>query len=76
MYRIQIHGEAEPQLDTENPGDVVGWLTDAHFNIRGASSMDPADGSTTLRTRASADAEWRPIITWPQEVSQPVSQST
>lgn len=68
MYRIQIHGEGEPELDTENPGDVVGWLTDAEFKIRGASSMNPADGSTTLRTRASIDAEWQPIITWPQEV--------
>lgn len=67
MYRIQIHGEGELELDTENPGDVVGWLTDAEFKIRGASSMNPADGSTTLRTRASTDAEWQPIITWPQE---------
>ena len=71
MYRIQIHGDPTPVLDTENPGDVVGWLTDAKFQIRGASSMNPADGSTTLRTRATTDAEWLPIITWPQEVYIP-----
>lgn len=71
MYRIQIHGDPTPVLDTENPGDVVGWLTDAKFQIRGASSMNPADGSTTLRTRATTDAEWLPIITWPQEVNLP-----
>ena len=54
MYRINLES-GELTLDTENPGDVLGWLTDAKFQIRGAIAMNPADGSTTFRTRETLD---------------------
>jgi dipeptidyl aminopeptidase/acylaminoacyl peptidase len=71
MYRVNL-ASGESELDTENPGDVLQWVTDADFQIRGAVSMNPADGSTTLRTRQSTDdahcsGEWKSIVTWPQE---------
>ncbi|MFN7967203.1 MAG: S9 family peptidase [Acidobacteriota bacterium] len=64
MYRVQV-ASGETALDTENPGDVVGWLTDQQFAIRGAVSMDPDDGSTALRVRDTLDAPWRQIQHWP-----------
>lgn len=54
MYRIKLE-TGELTLDTENPGDVLGWLTDAKFQIRGAISMNPSDGATTFRTREAID---------------------
>lgn len=66
MYRVDLVS-GELTLDTENPGDVLGWLTDAKFQIRGAISMNPTDGSTTFRTRETLDSEWKELMTWPQE---------
>ncbi|KAL3157431.1 hypothetical protein ABBQ32_011901 [Trebouxia sp. C0010 RCD-2024] len=66
MYRIKLE-TGELTLDTENPGDVLGWLTDAKFQIRGAISMNPSDGATTFRTREGVDSEWKELMTWPQE---------
>lgn len=64
MYRIDLRSGAVT-LDTQNPGDVLGWLTDANFQIRAASAQNPADASTILRVRDSRDAPWRDLLTWP-----------
>ena len=38
MYRIRLDAQsAEPELAAENPGDVLSWLTDADFQIRGSA---------------------------------------
>ena len=52
-------------LDTENPGDVLGWATDPEFRVRAAVAMNPQDGSQVLRVRDTDKAEWRDLITWP-----------
>jgi dipeptidyl aminopeptidase/acylaminoacyl peptidase len=52
-------------LDTENPGDVLGWATDPDFRVRVAVAMNPQDGSQVLRVRDTDKAEWRDLITWP-----------
>lgn len=64
MHRVDLTTGAVV-LDTVNPGDVVGWITDAGFKIRGAMAQNPADASTILRVRDSVDKPWRDIITWP-----------
>lgn len=64
MHRVHV-ASGETTLDTENPGDVVGWLTDQQFAIRGAVTMDPEDGSTSLRVRDDVQAPWRQIQHWP-----------
>lgn len=56
MYRVNLE-TGDSTLDTENPGDVLGWLTDAKFQIRGAISMNPADGSTQFRTRETTERQ-------------------
>ena len=40
MHRISI-STGESKLDTENPGDVQGWGTDADFVVRGAQAPEP-----------------------------------
>ncbi len=64
MYRVDLTtGAVVP--DTENPGDVQGWLTDADFRIRGAVAVNPTDGSTVLRVRNASDQPWRDLVVWP-----------
>ena len=65
-YRIKIStGEETP--DTQNPGDVQGWYTDADFVIRGAGALSAEDGGTILRVRDSATAPWRDLLKLPAE---------
>ncbi len=64
IYRIRLDS-GETTLDTQNPGDVVGWLTDTDFKVRAAVAHDPADGDTILRVRESTRDDWRELIRWP-----------
>jgi len=64
MHRVDLTTGAIV-LDTENPGDVVGWVTDPTFTIRGAMAQNPRDASTVLRVRDAADKPWRDLLTWP-----------
>jgi dipeptidyl aminopeptidase/acylaminoacyl peptidase len=64
MYRINLATGAIA-LDTENPGDVLGWGTDPNFQIRAASVMDQATGGSRLRVRDTVDAPWRDLVVWP-----------
>ncbi|GLD94507.1 hypothetical protein PINS_up003118 [Pythium insidiosum] len=54
------------ELLVENPGDVKNWIIDDHFQVAGAVGIVSSDGSTFLRSRASADSsEWKTIGVWP-----------
>jgi len=64
MYRVDL-ASGEVTLDTENPGDVLGWLTDADFRIRAAEAQDPKTGDSIIRVRDSDDAPWRELIRFP-----------
>jgi dipeptidyl aminopeptidase/acylaminoacyl peptidase len=64
MHRLDLTTGAVV-LDTENPGDVTGWITDDAFQIRGAMTKNPKDASDTLRVRDGKDAPWRELLTWP-----------
>jgi dipeptidyl aminopeptidase/acylaminoacyl peptidase len=64
MYRINLNtGAAE--LDTENPGTVIGWSADDTFTIRAATIMNPMDGSTVIRVREAKDKPWRDLMAFP-----------
>jgi len=55
-------------LDTENPGDVVGWGADARFQVRAAQVATP-EGGTEIRIRDSASAPWKSWIkVGPEEI--------
>jgi dipeptidyl aminopeptidase/acylaminoacyl peptidase len=64
QYRVDLTTGAIV-LDTQNPGDVLGWVTDPDFQIRAAIASNPKDASTTLRVRDSSKAPWRDLLTWP-----------
>jgi dipeptidyl aminopeptidase/acylaminoacyl peptidase len=79
MYRIenfQNNGGSQmtKTLDTQNPGNVVGWGSeDSSFEVRFAQVRNQADSSNTLRVRTSAqnvaatddDDDWKDLITFP-----------
>jgi dipeptidyl aminopeptidase/acylaminoacyl peptidase len=65
MHRVTI-STGDVKLDTENPGNIVGWTTDAAFQIRAATAMNP-DGSQDLMVREKPGAEWKKIKSWPSE---------
>jgi dipeptidyl aminopeptidase/acylaminoacyl peptidase len=60
VYRIDLTTGATV-LDTQNPGDVAGWLADDKLTVRGAQIRTP-DGGTELRVRDSAKAPWRSLL--------------
>jgi dipeptidyl aminopeptidase/acylaminoacyl peptidase len=48
-------------LDTENPGDVAGWGTDAKFQVRAAQVQTP-DGGTEIRIRENVTSPWETLL--------------
>jgi dipeptidyl aminopeptidase/acylaminoacyl peptidase len=56
----------ELKLEFENPGNFIGWTTDAKFQVRAALAMKP-DGGQDLLTRDNADGEWKTIKSWTNE---------
>jgi dipeptidyl aminopeptidase/acylaminoacyl peptidase len=65
----------EVALDTENPGDVLGWTTDDAMVVRGATAT-LADGSTEVRVRDGAGAPWRPLLKVPHGEDLSISDFT
>jgi len=65
MHRINLV-TGESKLDTQNPGDVQGWGTDADFVIRAAIAQSE-DGGTIIRVRDSATAPWRDLVAFSAE---------
>ncbi len=52
----------------KNPGDVIDWIIDAHFKVRGAMVAKP-DGGFDLMVRDNDEVEWRNLVTWNAENS-------
>ncbi|MFO0935020.1 MAG: S9 family peptidase [Gemmataceae bacterium] len=66
MHRIDI-ATGKETLDTENPGMVIGWTTDADFQIRAATAVSMKDGGYDLLVRETTKSEWKPIMHWTSE---------
>ena len=55
-------------LDTENPGDVAGWVADAKFQVRAAQVVTP-DGGTEIRIRDDAHSRLEDAVkVGPEEI--------
>jgi dipeptidyl aminopeptidase/acylaminoacyl peptidase len=65
MHRIDL-ATGEAKLDTQNPGNVVGWAADEDLFVRGGTIMNP-DGSWDLVVRDGADKPFRKLIHAPSE---------
>jgi dipeptidyl aminopeptidase/acylaminoacyl peptidase len=62
VYRIDLStGAVVP--DTKNPGDVLGWDTDAKFRVRAAQAPTP-DGGMEVRYRADEKSPWKTLVKW------------
>ncbi|HKS25164.1 MAG TPA: S9 family peptidase [Thermoanaerobaculia bacterium] len=59
VYRLNIESGALA-LDTQNPGDVGGWVADNKLHVLGAQVATP-DGGTEIRVRENTSAPWK---TW------------
>jgi dipeptidyl aminopeptidase/acylaminoacyl peptidase len=51
-------------LDTENPGDVMGWEATDDLDVRGAVATTP-DGGTEVRVRDGAKGPWKTLVKAP-----------
>src|SRR5688572_9995981 len=59
VYRLDVN-TGKLALDTENPGDVLGFVADSKFQVRGAQVATP-EGGVEIRVRDDAQSDWR---TW------------
>lgn len=66
MHRLTL-STGEEKLDTENPGNVVGWTADANFVIRAATAVNPMTGGYDLKVREKPGAEWKAVKSWTAE---------
>ncbi len=62
VYRINLRNGAV-ELDTENPGNIVGWTADQMFQIRVAIAATP-DGGSDLLYREATDKSWEVLRHW------------
>ncbi len=62
VYRINLKNGAV-EFDTENPGNIVVWTTDAQFQVRAAIATTP-DGGYDLLYRESTDLAWENLRHW------------
>jgi hypothetical protein len=62
VYRINLKNGAV-EFDTENPGNVVGWIADQKFQVR-AASASTLDGGFDLLFREAVDKAWETIRHW------------
>ncbi len=65
VYRISLSTNT-CKKEESNPGDIVGWLTDTNFKLRGALART-MDGGFQMRVRDDATSLWRPLVTWHSE---------
>ncbi|MBN1826146.1 MAG: S9 family peptidase [Candidatus Eisenbacteria bacterium] len=76
VYHLTI-STGELNLVAKNPGNIIGWQTDADFTVRGALAAN-MEGGFDLLVRESLDDEWEKILTWSSEDnmnSEPVAFS-
>jgi len=65
------------ELVAKNPGNVMGWVTDADFKVRGALAATP-DGGYDLMIRDDEKSDWKKLVSWDSEntlTSGPISFS-
>lgn len=65
VFRVDLTSGAIA-LDTENPGDVIGWMVDDAFVVRGCWASRP-DGGFEGRVRDAVEDDWRSLIVVPHE---------
>ena len=65
VYHLDLIS-GEMTLVAKNPGNVIEWLIDTDFKVRGII-VAKSDGGFDLMVRDSDEAEWRKLVTWNAE---------
>ncbi len=65
VYRLNLKNGAL-EMDTVNPGDVLGFVADQKFQIR-ASTGTTADGGVLVKVRDTMKSPWREFRKWASE---------
>jgi len=65
VYHLDLTS-GELELVAKNPGNIIGWLTDRNFKVRGAMVARP-DGGFNLMIRENEEADWKKLVTWDLE---------
>jgi len=67
VYHLHLTS-GELKLVAKNPGNVIGWVTDTDFKVRGAQAATP-DGGFELLLRENEKANWKKLVSWDSENS-------
>ena len=62
VYHLDLTS-GELTLVAKNPGNIIGWVADAKFKVRGALAALP-DGGSELLVRTDENADWKKLVTW------------
>ena len=62
VHRLNLE-TGEISADTQNPGNVIGWIADNELKVRAATATSE-DGGTQLLVRDTIDKAWRTLRTW------------
>jgi dipeptidyl aminopeptidase/acylaminoacyl peptidase len=65
VYRLTLSSGELVQV-AKNPGNILEWMTDADFRVRGALAANESGGFDLL-VRAAPESEWETILTWSME---------
>jgi dipeptidyl aminopeptidase/acylaminoacyl peptidase len=67
VYHLDLSSGALVKI-AENPGNIVGWVSDANLQVRAAVAAQP-DGSMRLLYRENTDSDWETLMDWGMEDS-------
>lgn len=62
VYRLNLRN-GKMRMVAENPGNIVGWIADEDFKLRGAVTIN-AEGGSDLLIREDEKSEWRTLVSW------------
>jgi len=62
VYHLNLRN-GKLRMVAENPGNILGWMADEDFKLRGALVMNTV-GGTDLWVRDDEKSEWRTLVSW------------
>lgn len=62
VYHLNLRN-GKIRIVAENPGNIVGWIADEDFKLRGALAINQ-NGGFDLLVRDDEDSPWRTLLTW------------
>src|SRR5713226_7164225 len=62
VYHLDLTS-GELAMVAQNPGNIIGWVADANFKVRGALAA-MLEGGSELLVRADEQDDWKTLLTW------------